>query len=99
MDKTTKNLCGAADNKFKYAMEQKAISIMVADGFLLFLVLFTIYGGYVVYFLLHPCADVWRLKTLALISKAKENIIVIFVFNERKIYNVMLVTIRRKVVI
>ena len=33
LDKTTKNLCGAADNKFKYAMEQKAISIIVADCF------------------------------------------------------------------
>ena len=33
MDKTTKNLCGAADNKFKYAMEQKAISIIIADCF------------------------------------------------------------------
>lgn len=41
----------------------------------------------------------WRLKTLALISKAKKNIIVIFILNERKIYNVMLVTIRQKVVI
>jgi hypothetical protein len=33
MDKTTKKLCGAADNKFKYAMEQKAISIIAADCF------------------------------------------------------------------
>lgn len=33
LDKTTKNPCGAADNKFKYAMEQKAISIIVADCF------------------------------------------------------------------
>ena len=33
LDKTTKNLCEAADNKFKYAMEQKAISLIVADCF------------------------------------------------------------------
>ena len=57
LDKTTKNLCGAADNKFKYAMEQKAISIIVADCFLRFEVLITVYRSYIVYFLCHLCAD------------------------------------------
>ena len=61
--------------------------------------LIAIYRSYTVYFSFHFCADVQRFKTFAFFSKAKKNIIVIFVFNEREIYNIMLITIRKKVVI
>ena len=80
-----------------WSKKQSALLRLIA--FLLFEVLITIYRSYIVYFLLHLCADMQRFKTLALISKTKENIIVIFVFNERKIYNVMLIIIWKKVVI
>ncbi len=51
------NLCGAADNKFKYAMEKKQSALLLLIAFLLFEVLITIYRSYIVYFLLHLCAD------------------------------------------
>ena len=57
-----------------------------------------IYGGNALYSPLHFCADMRRRKALALISKAKKHIIVIFVFNERKIYDVMLPAIRQNAV-
>ena len=61
--------------------------------------LIAVYGRHIVDFPPHFRADVWRSKTLALISKAEKNIIVILVFNEWKIYNIMCITIRNKAVI
>ena len=61
--------------------------------------LIAVYGRHTVDSLPHFRADVWRSKTLALISKAEKNIIVILVFNEWKIYNVMCITIWNKAII
>lgn len=51
------------------------------------------------YSTLHLCADMQRLQALAFVSKTEKNIVMVFVLDERKINNVILVTVWRKVFI
>ncbi|SHE39499.1 hypothetical protein SAMN02745158_00429 [Lactonifactor longoviformis DSM 17459] len=55
--------------------------------------LLIVYSGYIMYSTLHFCADIPWLQTLALIPETEKHIVVVFIFNERKVYNVMLITI------
>ena len=61
--------------------------------------LLIVYSGYIMYSTLHFCADIPWLRTLALIPETEKHIVVVFIFNERKVYNVMLITIWHKVII
>lgn len=51
------------------------------------------------YSTLHFCADMQRLQALAFITKTKKNIVVVFVFYERKTDNVMRIAVWQKVLI
>ena len=46
---------------------------------------------------LYFCADMGRLQKFTLIAKAEKNVIVVFVFKERKVDNIVLLPIRCKV--
>lgn len=52
-----------------------------------------VYGGNITDFSLHVFTDMRRSQTFTFIPKAEENIIMVVVFHERKINNIMRITV------